>query len=162
MENPTRVKVLAQLKADWTAIGVEAVTKPVNFQKLVQELEDGHRWEVMLLGWASSVPPDPLFGKNIHLSSGRLHVWYPMQPEPANEWERIADGILDEMAAEPDTEKRRPMWARYLKHHAAGLPMLYLYTQNDYAATKPRVKNLKPTVLRPQTWHNVEELWLDE
>ncbi len=161
VENPTRVKVLGQLKADWAAVGIEANTKPVNFQELVHELEDGHGWEVMLLGWGSAVPPDPLYGKNIHLSKGRLHVWYPMQPEPANEWERIADALLDEMAGQPLDEKRAPIWKKYLDHHAAGLPILYLYSANAYAASKPTLRNLKPSLLRPNTWHNVEEIWID-
>jgi peptide/nickel transport system substrate-binding protein len=162
VENTTRVEILSQLKADWTAIGVEANVRPLTFQELVHELEDGHGWEVMLLGWGSAVPPDPLFGKNIHLSSGRLHVWYPAQEEPANEWEREADAILEKMAGLPDAADRKPLWAQYLKHHAEGLPILYLYSQNAYAASKPHVRNLKPSVLRPQTWHNIEELWLDK
>ena len=110
----------------------------------------------------SAVPPDPLFGKNIHLSSGRLHVWYPAQEKPANAWEEKGDAILDKMASLPNADDRVPLWAEYLKHHAEGLPILYLYSQNAYAASKPRVRNLKPSVLRPQTWHNIEELWLAE
>ncbi len=161
VENNTRVQILNQLKADWTAIGVEASTRPLTFQELVHELEDGHGWEAMLLGWGSAVPPDPLFGKNIHLSSGRLHVWYPAQAEPVNEWERQADAILEKMAGLPDAADRKPLWAQYLAHFAGGLPMLYLFSQNAYAASVPRVRNLQPSVLRPQTWHNIEELWLE-
>lgn len=162
VENPVRVRILSQLKADWSKVGVDVDLRPVTFNELVHELEDGHHWEGMLLGWGSGVPPDPLNGKNIHLSSGRLHVWYPMQEEPADDWERRGDAILAKMDATPDEEARRAIWADYLRLHAEWMPMLYLYAPNEYAATKPRVKNLRPSLLRPQTWYNLSELWVDD
>ena len=160
VENTMRIKVLSQLKADWTAVGVETSVRPLTFNELVHELQDGHRWDTILLGWGSAVPPDPLYGKNIHLSSGRLHAWYPAQETPANEWERVGDALLDEMAGLPDAADRVPIWAKYLKHHAEGLPILYLFTQNAYAASKPDVMNVAPSILPPNTWHNIEDLWL--
>ena len=46
--------------------------------------------------------------------------------------------------------------------NAEGLPILYLYAENAYAASYGKLRNVKPSVLRPQTWHNVVELWVDE
>ncbi len=161
VENPLRVKTLSQLKQDWARIGVEISTKPLNFNDLVHELEDGHRWELMVLGWGSGVPPDPLNGKNIILSSGRLHVWYPMQEQPENEWERKADAVIAKMDANPDEAARVPLWREYQKLHDEYMPIAYLYSQNAYAASRNRVHNLRPSVLRPQTWYNAEELWVE-
>jgi peptide/nickel transport system substrate-binding protein len=162
VENDTRVKVIAQIKNDWAAVGVEGVLHPVNFNELVAQLEDGHKWESIVLGWGSGVPPDPLNGKNIILSSARLHVWYPQQEKPCNEWEAACDAIVNEMSSEIDEGKRRVLWAKFLQMQAEEQPIIYLYASNAYAASKPRVKNLRASVLRPSTNWNVEELWLED
>lgn len=162
VENKIRVQCLDAIKVDLKDIGVEADTKPVNFNELVTQLQDGHRWELIFLGWGSGVPPDPLNGKNIHLTTGRLHAWYPQQPEPATEWEARGDAIIAEMDRLPDEADRKPLWNEYLELHAEHLPILYLYAANAYAASKPRVRNLEPSLLRPQTWHNADELWIED
>jgi len=161
-ENPLRVGALNQLKADWAAAGVAMNATQVAFNDLVNQLQDNHRWEAIVMGWASGVPPDPLNGINIHHSSGRLHAWYPMQPAPANAWEVENDAILVAMQGEPDAAKRKPLWAKYLELEAQGQNQIFLFAQNAYAASKSHVRGLRPSVLRPQTWYNVEELWLDE
>ncbi len=162
VENPMRVNIIAQIKADWTAIGIDCRTHPVNFQELVSKLMDGHRWDTILLGWGSAVPPDPLNSKNILLSSGRLHVWHPMQSEPANEFEAEGDRIILEMDTSPDIERRRELWKGFLEHEAQELPIIYLYSPNSYSASKTRVQNVRASVLRPEVWHNAHELWLED
>ena len=123
---------------------------------------DGHRWDTILLGWGSAVPPDPLNSKNILLSSGRLHLWHPMQSEPANEFEAEGDRIILEMDTSPDRERRRELWKGFLEHEAQELPIIYLYSPNSYSASKTRVQNVRASVLRPEAWHNAHELWLED
>lgn len=162
VENNLRMQAMNQVKADWAAVGVALNTAPVGFNDLVNQLQDNHRWEAIVLGWASGVPPDPLQGANIHKSSGRLHCWYPQQPEPANAWEVENDRIFTAMQGEPDEAKRKPLWAQYLEHEAQGQNQIYLFAQNAYAAAKKRVKGIRASVLRPMTWFNSEELWLED
>jgi peptide/nickel transport system substrate-binding protein len=160
VENDIRVKVIGQIKSDLAAVGIEVQTRPTNFNEVVAQMEDVHKWEAVVLGWASGVPPDPLNGKNVILSSGRSHTWYPMQEKPAAEWEARCDAIVHKMDAEPDVEKRKPMWAEILEIQAQEQPSIYLYAANAYSASRVRVKNVRATLLRPSTWWNVEELWL--
>ena len=161
VENPMRVAIIGQIRADWAAVGIDARTQPVNFQELVSQLMDGHDWDVILLGWGAGVPPDPLNGKNILLSSGRLHVWRPQQETPADAWEATGDRLINDMDREPDAKKRYELWKLYVAHETSSQPIVYLFSSNAYAATKKRVRNLRPSVLRPQTWWNVDELWLE-
>ena len=65
------------------------------------------------------------------------------------------------MDLEPDREKRYEIWKRYVAHETAAQPIVYLFSSNAYAATKARVRNVRPSVLRPQTWWNADELWLE-
>src|SRR5204863_8191600 len=99
----------------------------------------------MLLGWGSGVPPDPLNGKNILLSSGRQHVWYPAQPQPANEWEAENDKLIAAMSGEVDDKKRVPLWHTFLERMAQEQPIIYLFAQNAYAGATKRVMNVKPS-----------------
>jgi peptide/nickel transport system substrate-binding protein len=161
-ENAVRVKMIGQIKAELAKVGVEVVTKPVIFNELSAQLDDIHKWEGMVLGWASGVPPDPLNGKNILLSSGRLHAWYPQQPTPFAAWEKKCDEIVSQMDALPDWEKRKPLWAEFLEVQAQEQPIIYIYTPNNYAASKGRVRNMQATLLRPSTWWNFEQLWLED
>ena len=66
------------------------------------------------------------------------------------------------MTAEPDPTKRKALWAWVLEHQASYQPIIYLYTQIQYAAAKPRVRNLRPSLLSPETYHNAMELWLSD
>ena len=161
-QNQTRIKAMGKIKDLWREVGVEAVLRPSDFNEISRQLDDVHQWESIILGWASAVPPDPLFGKNISLSSGRLHAWYPRQPKPQNEWEQRCDDIIAKMDTEVDVEKRKPLWAEFLRIQAEQQPMLYLYAENCYAASKKRVRNMRASLLRPETWWNIEELWLED
>ncbi len=162
VENNVRVNVIGKLKDFWAKVGVEVLPRPVSFNELQSQMDDVFHWEAIVLGWGSGVPPDPLNGKNIALSSGRLHAWYPQEPKPATDWEKRCDDIIHAMDSEPDPAKRRPMWAEFLRIQAEEQPMIYLYSANTYAASKNRVKNERATLLRPSTTWNIEELWLED
>ena len=162
VENAIRIKVIAQIKDFLAAVGVEVQLKPAAFQEISKQLDDVHEWEAMVLGWGSAVPPDPLNGKNIHLSSGRLHVWYPQQPKPFRDWEQAADSIISMMDRNPDPAARRPLWKLFIELQAQQQPTVYLYAANEYAASKSRIRNMRASLLRPSTWWNYEELWTED
>ncbi len=162
VENNLRTKAIDQLKQDWAKVGVSVITRPVNFNELVTQLQDGHRWDGILLGWGSGVPPDPLNGKNITLSSGRLHAWYPQQAKPDAPWEAEVDDIVTKMSSIFDEKDRVPHWHRVLQLNAENQPQLFLYAQNAYAVWKSRVKNVRCSLLRPMATWNAEELWLED
>jgi peptide/nickel transport system substrate-binding protein len=160
VENNLRVKIIDMIKEDMKNVGVKVTTRPIDFNTLVRELQDGHKWESIVLGWGSGVPPDPLNGKNIHSSSGRLHVWYPQQAEPATEWEARIDELLLKMDQLPDEEKRIPLWHECSQLFAEQQPIVYLFAAKTYACVSKRVQNARPSILRPSTWWNLPELYV--
>ncbi len=161
-ENNIRIKVIAAIKDDWKAVGVEAVLRQIDFNTLVNLQENAHTWEACMMGWGSSVPPDPLNDKNVYISSGDGHVWYPHQPSPCNADEKKSDDVLNRMSAEVDEAKRKIMNAEFLELQAQYQGFIWLYSQNCYAASKKRVQNMKASVLHPETWWNYDELWVDD
>jgi len=162
-DNPLRTKVLVQIKDDWRAVGVEGVPRPIDFNSVVTAQESTHKWEAVVMGWGSGVPPDPLNGKNVYISSGDGHVWRPFTP-PAerNDFDKKSDAMLDELSQQVDESKRRPLWHDIEEAHAKFQGFIWLYAQNGYAASKKRVKNMKASILHPETWWNFEEMWVED
>ena len=97
---------------DLRKVGIQVNFKPIIFNDLVTSLRDSHRWDMILLGWGSGVPPDPANGKNITLSSGRLHAWNPQQPKPATPWESRIDSLMAMMDEELDDTVRKKLLRR--------------------------------------------------
>jgi len=160
VENNVRQQVGNLIKNDLNQIGIEVNFKPVTFNDLVTSLRDSHQWDMILLGWGSGVPPDPANGKNITTSSGRLHCWYPQQPEPATEWEARVDQLMSMMDQELDDSVRKRYNDEIQVLIGENIPILYLAAANSYAVVKKnRLGNVWPSLLRPQLTWNLEELY---
>ena len=162
VESNLRQQLGALIQKDFRAVGVELHLKPVTFNDLSTSLRDSHRWESMILGWGSGVPPDPANSKHILLSHGRLHVWYPQQPAPQTAWEARVDELVGRMDQELDPIARKRMSDEILELTAEHAPLFYLAAGNAYAMAKPGLGNLWPSVLRPELSWNLDELyWRD-
>ena len=160
VENNLRQQVGNLISKDLVNLGLEINFKPIVFNDLVTSLRDSHKWDMILLGWGSGVPPDPANGKNITLSSGRLHAWYPQQPEPATEWEARIDNLMAMMDEELDDKVRKKYYDEVQELIGQNIPILYLIAANSYAASQEgRIGNLWPSLLRPQMTWNLESLW---
>lgn len=160
VENNLRQQVGNLISKDLGNLGLEINFKPIVFNDLVTSLRDSHKWDMILLGWGSGVPPDPANGKNITLSSGRLHAWYPQQPEPATEWEARIDQLMTMMDEELDDKVRKKYYDEVQELIGQNIPILYLIAANSYgAAQEGRIGNLWPSLLRPQMTWNLESLW---
>ena len=160
VENNLRQQVGNLLSKNLISAGLDVNFKPIIFNDLVTSLRDSHKWDMILLGWGSGVPPDPANGKNITLSSGRLHAWYPQQPEPATEWEARVDELMAMMDEELDNKVRKKYYDEVQELIGQNIPMIYLIAANSYAAVqKDRLGNLWPSLLRPMLTWNIETIW---
>ena len=160
LDNLPRQQIGTLIKEMWRKVGVKVAFKPIAFNDLVTSLQDSHRWDVIILGWGSGVPPDPANGKNITTSSGRLHAWHPQQKTPATEWEARVDELMGMMDQELKYETRKKYNDEIQELIARECPIVYMVSPNAYAAAKPTVGNVWPSVLRPQTTWNLESLFI--
>lgn len=159
-ENSTRISILNVIKDDLKKLGITAHVTPVPFNELVEMMRSGFNWEAILLGWASGVPPDPAMSKNVFLSSGRSHVWYPNQKKPATEWEAKIDELAHKATSVLDPVERKKYSTELYKIFADELPQIMLAVSNAYVGVRDRVGNAKPAPLRPQTHWNIDELFI--
>ncbi|MCI0343123.1 MAG: ABC transporter substrate-binding protein [Planctomycetales bacterium] len=157
-ENDTRKKVANMIKSDLRDLGLDALNREMSFKTLVPLLQSQFAWEAVILGWASGVPPDPLSGKNILLSQGELHMWYPQQKSPSTPWEAEVDRVMGEVSRTVDLPARVGLFRRVLDILGEQQPMIFTFNANLYVGARNRFRNLKPTLLRPHTYWNHYEL----
>jgi peptide/nickel transport system substrate-binding protein len=97
---------------------------------------------------------------NVWLSSAENHQWNPNQKTPATEWEAEVDKLMRLQASSPNAKKRKAAWDRVQEIVYDEQPFIYLVTKDALSAVSNNVANAEPVVLRPQTYWNIDELYL--
>ena len=134
-ENSDRVAMGTILRQDWTKLGIKVNYAPEAFNTLVGKLTGTFNWDAILIGLTGSI--EPVNGKNVWLSTGSLHMWWPEQEKPATQWEAEIDRLFSQAEGEVSQEKRKQFYLRYQQIVAEQVPMLYF----AYPKTQPAVRN---------------------
>jgi peptide/nickel transport system substrate-binding protein len=95
---------------------------------------------------------------NVWLSSASTHAWNPRQKAPETAWEAEIDKLMLAQAAMLDNGKRRAAFDRVQQIAWEQQPLIYLVHPNALSVVAPQLRNVAVSVLRPQTWWNIERL----
>ncbi len=158
--NRTRERIGAMLQQDLARIGIRLNLVALEFSSLIERITRTFAYEACLLGLVN-VDVDPNGQMNVWLSSAANHQWNPGQKSPETPWEAEIDGLMRAQAAETDPRRRKAHFDRVQEIAWEEAPFLYLVNRNSLSAISPAVRNSAPVALRPQTYWNVEHLWLD-
>ncbi|MEC9488166.1 MAG: ABC transporter substrate-binding protein [Halanaerobium sp.] len=143
---------------DLQKLGMDVKFRPIEFNKLVNQLMSEFDWDAILIGLTGSL--EIASGKNVWQSDGPLHMWYPFQEEPATEWEAEIDRLFDEGASYPDPAKRKEVYDKWQMIVTNQLPLIYTVTPHTVVAIRNTLKNIDPTVIGGVD-HNIEALYFD-
>lgn len=157
--NRSRERISAMLQQDLAALGIRLNLVPLDFPSLLERISKSFQYEACLLGLVN-VDLDPNGQMNIWLSSGANHQWYPNQKAPATPWEQEIDRLMRKQAETLDDARRKPHFDRVQQIAWDEAPFLYLVHRNALAALSPALRNVEPSVLRPQVLWNVDRLWI--
>jgi peptide/nickel transport system substrate-binding protein len=157
--NRARERIAAMIQQDLAALGMRVNVVPLDFPSLLERITKSFRYEACLLG-LTNVDLDPNAQMNVWLSSAANHQWNPGQASPATPWEAEIDLLMRRQAATVNDARRKPLFDRVQQIVWEQEPFLYLLNKNALVAVSPRLRNVEPTVLRPQVVWNVERLWL--
>ncbi len=146
------------LQADLQELGMDVTFTPVDFNYLVNQLTSEFEWDMMIMGLTGGLEPHT--GRNVWHSSGNLHMWNPVQSEPATEWEARIDEIFDEAATVLDPEKRQALYYEWQEIIAEQAPIIYTVVQDSITAMRNTVKNADPTIVGGW-YHNIESLYIE-
>lgn len=131
------------LRQDFTRLGIKVTFAPEAFNTLVGKLVGTFKWDAVIIGLGGVIEPGAS-GRNVWLSSGSLHIWYPKEEKPATAWEAEVDGLFDQIIREVDQQKRTALYHRWQEIMAAQVPLMYFAYVKTQPAVRNTVGNVKP------------------
>lgn len=155
--NGLRTEMATVFKENMAELGIHVDLQFLDFNNIIIRTSDSFDYDACMLGFRGG-NPEPFSGKDIYMSGGRLHQWYPEQPEPATEWEARIDELMIELGRQSEPLVRQKLYHEVQAILAEELPMIFLVTENEYIGYKNRWQNIQPTSLGGVTW-NLESLW---
>ena len=157
--NPVRVALADVARDMLAAVGVKVTVNPIEFNTLVTTMKQTHRFEAILLGFTSGVPPEPSLSANVYRSSGVMHVWDPEQSRPRRPWEAEIDRCMDLAVSEPDYAARKAAFDRVQEIMGEQQTLVMLARERVKVGIRNDLGNVRPTILRPHVLWNPAELY---
>jgi len=155
--NNLRVQIASIMRHDLQQLGMKVNFLELEFNSLVTKLNATFDWDAIIIGLTGGI--DPHFGKNVWNSQGQLHMWYPMQKEPATKWEARIDEIFNEGVQELNPQKRKILYDEWQMIVSKELPFIYTILGANMFAVRNKFENLNPTSYGG-AFHNLEEIWI--
>lgn len=126
---------IAQIISDeCSKIGVKVNVRQLDFQKIVEQLTSTYDWQSLIIALGANLWPSQ--GSNVWPSDGNLHLWYPLQKEPATDWEARIDYLYNEGRYELRHEKAKIIWDEYQSIILEQCPLIYLVRSRAFYAIR--------------------------
>lgn len=162
-ENTIRVAMAAQLKQQLSKIGIQVDLNPINFNILVDKLDNSLDWECLLLGFTAGVEPHG--ASNFWLPDGGSHLFNqkpqagrpPIEGREVTDWEEEIGSLYIRAAQELDEGKRKAIYQETQRITQENLPCFYLVNELLMAAVRDRVQGVRYSDLGGALW-NIHEL----
>jgi peptide/nickel transport system substrate-binding protein len=136
-ESAVNSDIASIIMTELAGVGIRVNIRVVDFQKMVEQLFTTFEWDSMIMGLSGS-NIFPTQGSNVWPSGGNLHLWYPLQDEPATDWEARVDYLYNEGAYTIDQEKARKIWDEYQSIILEQCPVIYLVRPRSFYALRNR------------------------
>lgn len=159
--NKARERMAAMIQQDLTKIGIQVNVVTLDFPSLIERITRTYDYDACLLGLVN-VDLDPDGQMNVWLSSSANHQWNPEEKSPETSWEAEIDKLMRKQSSSLDPQIRKEAFDRVQQIVWEQAPMIFLVHKNALVAVSPALRNAAPTPLNPQTFWNVEYLFLDE
>lgn len=163
--NPVRGAVGAQIKNDLNKIGITIDFTGIDFNILVDKIDNSKQWDAVIMGFTGGVEPHGSI--NLWSVDGNIHMFNkgadPGEPPiPGREvapWEQKLNDLMIQGAREVDEAKRKAVYAEFQQLVQEQLPLVHLVTPLSLIAVRDRVQGVQPTAIAGALW-NLEELKL--
>ena len=125
---------IAQIIADeCSLVGIKVNVRQTDFQKIVEMLTSTYDWQSLIISLSGgSIFPSQ--GSNVWVSYGNLHLWYPLQPKPATEWEARVDWLYNNASYTIDKVQAKKYWDEYQEIYLEQCPIIYLVSPRRFYA----------------------------
>lgn len=158
--NNVRVQLATVMERMFADVGISMLLRPLEFNTMVSIMRQTHRFDAILLGFTSGVPPDPSLSANVYRSGGVMHVWDPEQATPRRPWEAEIDRLMDAAVSEAAFARRKAAFDSVQRIMAEEQPLVLLARERIQVAVRDDIGNLRPTILRPHVLWNPAEIFI--
>ncbi len=158
--NRSRERIAAMVQQDLLALGIRLNIVTLDFPSLMERIGKTFQYESCLLGLVN-VDLDPNAQLNVWLSASSNHQWNPGQKSPETAWEAEIDRLMRAQATMVNAHRRKALFDQVQRIVSEQVPFLYLVNKNALMAVSRSLKNVTPSILRPQALWNVDRLWID-
>ena len=139
----------AVIRDDLAKIGVTLDVVPLEGGDLIQRFAAARQYDAVYFTILTT-DTDPGVNPDFWMSRGSAHIWNHEQAQPATDWERRIDRLMDEQTHTTDAAKRQALFAEVQAVFAEHLPMIHFAAPKVYVAASSRVTHVTPALLRPQ------------
>lgn len=151
--NTERDATCAILRKDWGKLGIKVNYQAVQFNVMVQSIDQTLDWEAMMIGLTGSAI-EPHFGINTWKLDGRMHMhnmghprkWNGKKGTTFEPWEKEILALYEKAAVEFNFEKRKALYWETQDIVAENLPVLYTVNQLAMVAARNNIGNIYPTI----------------
>ncbi len=157
--NAQRMKMATLLQDDLSHLGMQVHVVPLEFRAVIDRVFQSFDYDAAIMGLGGG-DADPNPEMNVWMSNGTSHLWNLGEKQPATDWEREIDQLMQQQMVTLDYAKRKKMYDRVQQLIAENLPFIFLATPNILAGAHARIGNFKPAVLDPYTLWNADELYI--
>jgi peptide/nickel transport system substrate-binding protein len=157
--NSQRMKMATLLQDDLSHLGMQVHVVPLEFRAMIDRVFQSFDYDAAIMGLGGG-DADPNPEMNVWTFNGTSHLWHMGETQPATEWERELDQLMQQQMVTLDYAKRKQLYDRAQQLIAENLPFIFLGTPNILAGATARVGNFHPAVLDPYTLWNADELYV--
>jgi peptide/nickel transport system substrate-binding protein len=163
--NTIREAMISQIRQDLAKIGMQVDLNPINFNVLLDKLDNTLDWDAYLLAMGSGREPND--GSNIWSPDGSSHNFNqpplpgkpPIEGRVLADWETEIGRLFIEGAQELDETKRKAIYAKTQQLMQENLPWIPLVVERIMAAVRDRVEGVQYPELGGALW-NIQDLYI--
>jgi peptide/nickel transport system substrate-binding protein len=165
--NPVRGQIGTQIKNDLDKIGITIDFTPIDFNTLIDRVDNSKQWDAIILGFTGGIEPHGSI--NLWATDGEQHMFNkgaePGEPNYLGReiapWEQKIQDLMIEGSQEIKEDKRKAVYAQFQQLVQEQLPLIHLVTPLSLVAVRDRLQGVQPSALGGALW-NIEELKLAE
>jgi peptide/nickel transport system substrate-binding protein len=157
--NTQRMKMATLVQDDLAHLGMQVHVVPLDFRAILDRIFQSFDYDAAVMGLGGG-DPDPNPEMNVWLSKGATHLWHLNETQPATDWEREIDQLMQQQMVTLNYETRKRLYDRVQQLISDNLPLVFLATPDVLVGAKAQVGNFHPAVLDHYTLWNADELYL--
>ena len=165
--NPVRGQVGVQVKSDLEKIGMTVDFVGIDFNILIDKLDNSREWDAIVLGFTGGIEPHGLI--SFWNPDGEQHLFNKVQnsdqpkdiDRKVDDWEKQLHSLMIKGGREIKEDRRKAAYAEFQQLAAEQLPVIHLVVPLSLSAVRDRIQGVRFSPIGGALW-NLDDLTLLE